>query len=70
MSVCKSDKQQCSTLLKTHSENNEKMKSSTIEMLQNSLIINKNTIYVCAVSQKLFEEITEEHVKLPEYSQK
>lgn len=47
-----------------------KMKLSTIEMLQNSLILNKNTIYVCAVSQKLFEEITEEHVKLPEYSQK
>lgn len=48
----------------------KKMKLSTIEMLQNSLILNKNTIYVCAVSQKLFEEITEEHVKLPEYSQK
>lgn len=46
------------------------MKLSTIEMLQNSLILNKNTIYVCAVSQKLLEEITEEHVKLPEYSQK
>lgn len=45
----------------------KKMKLSTIEMLQNSLILNKNTIYVCAVSQKLFEEITEEHVKLPEY---